>query len=230
MADTSEEVFRKLQQILSQLDLEKRSPSGEKTFDAYVRTFICGRFGDLMYPPDENTPSFEAGRTVMKMAASAAWTFGDTQPLEPFDKMTRKYLQHMRHWAEGRVLFSGGDGYVGYAPASAKPGDEVCVILGCGTPMALRPLGNGRFLVIGECFVPGINYGEALLGLLPPNLQYVRIGDAEIDGSCYFRLLDLSTGSISSKDPRLDKHLATIKVGPDILQWQGVNIAYFDLV
>jgi hypothetical protein len=42
-----------------------------------------------------------------------------------------------------------------------RPGDLVCLILGCAAPIVLRPVEN-HYKVLGEAYVPGIMYGEAI--------------------------------------------------------------------
>jgi hypothetical protein len=42
-----------------------------------------------------------------------------------------------------------------------RPGDLVCLILGCAAPIVLRPVEN-HYKVLGEAYVPGIMYGDAI--------------------------------------------------------------------
>jgi hypothetical protein len=44
-------------------------------------------------------------------------------------------------------------GYIGLAPPIAKNGDVVCVLLGGEVPYILRPLANGRYMMLGEWYV-----------------------------------------------------------------------------
>lgn len=59
-------------------------------------------------------------------------------------------------------------GYLGAFPDSVQRGDVVCVLRGCHVPLVLRPVGEGqgegRFEVLGECYVHGIMNGEAVRG------------------------------------------------------------------
>lgn len=59
------------------------------------------------------------------------------------------------------------EGHIGFAPQAARPGDEVCIILGCQSPLLLRPIHNGNYEVVGECYLQGVMHGEAILGPLP---------------------------------------------------------------
>jgi hypothetical protein len=53
-------------------------------------------------------------------------------------------------------------GYFGMAPLMAEPTDEIFVVAGCTVPLLLRPVGNERYHLVGECYVQGIMEGEAV--------------------------------------------------------------------
>ncbi|KAK0710844.1 heterokaryon incompatibility protein-domain-containing protein [Lasiosphaeris hirsuta] len=239
--------FSKFQHTLSQLDLDRPSCTGGSTFDAYVRTLVCGKFDDWRYPPQENYPNMEAGRAALRTVLEPPSALLTAEPWRYFsvESSARRYISEMVDKAKGRALFNGGENYVGYAPASAQPGDQVCVLLGCSSPLALRPVGNGGFLVVGECFVPGISQGEAFLGPLPPNVQLVGTDPPEYENLYPTGFFDTSTGLLSFEDPRLSQlpidlgefrqrlrnnPVATIEVDHDILRQRGVNLVRFDLV
>ena len=66
----------------------------------------------------------------------------------------------------GRVFFITQRGCTGLAPYGVQPGDEVAVMLGCDIPLMLRRQGHGldgpEFHLLGECFMHGIMFGEAV--------------------------------------------------------------------
>lgn len=54
-------------------------------------------------------------------------------------------------------------GYFGLIPAGAQVGDLVCLLLGGDAPVVLRrDESDGLYIYIGDCYVHGIMYGEAL--------------------------------------------------------------------
>jgi hypothetical protein len=63
---------------------------------------------------------------------------------------------------ETRRGFLCGTGFVGFGPVTMQVGDFVCVIFGAQFPVVLRPLGNDRYLFIGEVYCDGVMDGEAL--------------------------------------------------------------------
>ncbi|KAG4433046.1 hypothetical protein IFR05_011464 [Cadophora sp. M221] len=62
-----------------------------------------------------------------------------------------------------RRFFVSQDNIVGLAPACAEQGDVICVLLGCRYPVVLRRKG-GDYLLVGEAYVDGYMYGEAVKG------------------------------------------------------------------
>jgi hypothetical protein len=61
----------------------------------------------------------------------------------------------------GAVFCVTESGYAGLLPASVAVGDEICLLHGGAVPFVLRKR-NCSYLLIGECYIHGIMYGEAL--------------------------------------------------------------------
>ncbi|CAG9948849.1 unnamed protein product [Clonostachys rosea f. rosea IK726] len=61
--------------------------------------------------------------------------------------------------------FITSQGYIGQAPQSVEigrsKGDKVVLIAGCSVPFILRPQADGRYSVLGDCYLHGIMDGEA---------------------------------------------------------------------
>ncbi|OTB05566.1 hypothetical protein M426DRAFT_319828 [Hypoxylon sp. CI-4A] len=53
-------------------------------------------------------------------------------------------------------------GYYVLGPAVMEEGDIVCVLFGGKMPFCLRPVGEQRYLLVGECYVHGLMEGEAM--------------------------------------------------------------------
>jgi hypothetical protein len=52
-------------------------------------------------------------------------------------------------------------------PPSAQQGDEVWVVIGCQSPLLLRPT-SGGYQLVGPCYHPMFGLREAILGPIPP--------------------------------------------------------------
>lgn len=60
----------------------------------------------------------------------------------------------------GKRPFLSRMGYVGMGPLNAEPGDVIVVLLGASVPFIIRPLGENRYKLLGECYCDGIMDGE----------------------------------------------------------------------
>ncbi|OCK99030.1 HET-domain-containing protein, partial [Cenococcum geophilum 1.58] len=60
-----------------------------------------------------------------------------------------------------RRLFYSKNGYFGLGPSVMQPGDIVCVLFGAQVPFILRRK-DSRYQLVGESYVHGIMYGEAI--------------------------------------------------------------------
>lgn len=72
--------------------------------------------------------------------------------------LAEKFCKFFYPWNEKRFIKCTG-GYVCIAPPYTQPGDQICILLGCNTPMVLRQSKHGKFQVVGQCFVLGFNDG-----------------------------------------------------------------------
>lgn len=54
------------------------------------------------------------------------------------------------------------NGRLGWLPPVAEEGDLICVFDGMELPYAIRPVSGGRYILVGECDIPGLMMGEAL--------------------------------------------------------------------
>lgn len=136
----------------------------------------------------------------------------------------------------GKQIFRTTDGQFGVAPPQARSGDQICVMLGCDAPMILRATQNGKFLVVGSCFMQKVNGGESLLSPLP---DHTKLRESQEVSMPVWK--DSHTGLLSDVDPRLEsfdiffdlpkiRMFTKCTVHPEVLRKEGVPTRYFDLV
>lgn len=108
-------------------------------------------------------------------------------------------------------MFTTSHGYIGLCPVAVRPGDHVCILLGCMKPMLLRPSGDGstQYTVLGPCIVPGLNWGEGLLGPLPDDTKFVW-NLSSPSGGFGPAFENRYTGEESIVDPRIDWDLLNV--------------------
>ncbi|RSL71752.1 hypothetical protein CEP53_001376 [Fusarium sp. AF-6] len=76
--------------------------------------------------------------------------------------LARRAIEASLSLAQSR-RFAGTDmGLTGYVPMRAKKGDLVVILYGADVPFVVRKEAGGRYSLVGECYMHGIMYGEAL--------------------------------------------------------------------
>ena len=63
----------------------------------------------------------------------------------------------------GRRLAVVDGGLIAAVPENARPGDTVCVLIGCSVPVCLRKGSNaGNWTLVGDCYIHRYMNGEAV--------------------------------------------------------------------
>ncbi|KAL9589496.1 MAG: hypothetical protein Q9203_001714 [Teloschistes exilis] len=147
-----------LRDLLRSLEPYRPYVAGGSMIEAFCRAVHGDNFADNHFPEVTNMPTFSMSNdTLVDLLVSAA-----TKPVRSyFSDATSGGL------LDNRAFLITRKGYIGFAPQAARPGDEVCIILGCQSPLLLRPTHNGNYEVVGECYLQGVMHGEAILGPLP---------------------------------------------------------------
>ena len=164
--------------------------------NSLCRTICCNEFADSYSPPSSNLASFEISRkNIYRIINTKQYIALDNSPE---DKL---YIAQVRSSIRGRSFFTTDDGYVGLAPTATKLGDQVSVLLGCQSPLVLRPCGDGSYKVMGECYIDGFMDGAAYLGPLPTKWQRTA-RYFEGFATNYYTFVNLQTGEFQVEDPR----------------------------
>ncbi|KAI1011880.1 hypothetical protein LB503_004594 [Fusarium chuoi] len=99
---------------------------------------------------DEHTESF------------VKWSRGYFENAKPGDEEAVRYGQAVNNVCRGRQIFTATNSLLGLGPNLLRKGDLVCVVAGGPVPYILRPLGDDTFYFVGECYVAGYMFGEAV--------------------------------------------------------------------
>ena len=207
------------------------------TFDA-----LCGGlFRHSTIPVREELPEFKSVMQTFKLISTT-----NSPLVDHLDSVSHwnKYKTRVRGMCRNRCFFVTTEGSVGIAPLSARPGDIVCVILGCYCTLLLRPSVDDTYQVVGQSYMPGFETGEALLGPLPEHLRLVSYYNEYLN-QFHLAIWNEHTKEIQYKDPRLDKlltkpgfrvcdwgenSLPSIETSVEALRNAGIAVQYFDLV
>ena len=77
----------------------------------------------------------------------------------------------LRYTGNMRRLFRTPQGYLGIGAQSLQVNDEVWILGGADTPMVLRKKSNRSYRLIGETYVHGVMYGEAVKSIVQERMQ-----------------------------------------------------------
>ena len=169
----------------------------DATVISLCRTICCNEFADTYSPPLSNVASLEICRKYIHRMVD---TTRDTAPENSPE--SRLCSSRIVAAIRGRSFFTTVDGYIGLATTATKPDDEVCILLGCQTPLVLRPCGDGSHKVVGECYIDGFMDGAVCLGPLPSKWQLVWRYIEEYSRD-YPAFLNRLSGEFQIEDPRL---------------------------
>ncbi|KAI4112128.1 MAG: hypothetical protein LQ339_000136 [Xanthoria mediterranea] len=188
----SARVFR---QLLSTLVGQDRSNNSLSKLHSLCVTLCAGMFAEKWIPSDGSMPTYNDVHDYLTMLYEDSAEPPDLCSLSP------AIIRHNNFTTKGRLLITTADGRLGLAPEGTEAGDRVCVVLGCNSPLILRPKDSLNHEVVGECYMDGIMAGEALLGELPRNWTLVEKYFQHHRGY-YFVFLDSDTGEIHVEDLR----------------------------
>ncbi|SMQ48515.1 unnamed protein product [Zymoseptoria tritici ST99CH_3D7] len=77
-------------------------------------------------------------------------------------EMAIRYFAKFERTSWSRSFFTTKAGRIGLGPMGLREEDVIAVLFGGQTPFVLRPLRDGRYKFIGECYVHGIMDGQAM--------------------------------------------------------------------
>ncbi|KAL8653827.1 MAG: hypothetical protein Q9226_003688 [Calogaya cf. arnoldii] len=196
--DNTDASARVIGELISAVIGVESNESRVNRLHSLCRTLCATAFNERNIPANTYAPLSEESLKYI-MGCDDWLRRNSVQPPEPY----LRYLSQVGRFSYGRVLFTSADGRLGLAPRATKPGDEICIILGCSSPVVLRSDDNGfSYRVVGECYLDGIMRGEALLGLLPKGWMLIRKYYPEYHGR-YWAFFDGNTGQTQVDDPRL---------------------------
>ncbi|CAL8574397.1 hypothetical protein XPA_000357 [Xanthoria parietina] len=165
----SAKVFR---QLLSTLVGQDRSDSRLNKLHSLCVTLCAGQFAEKWIPSFGSLPTCNDVRDYLTML------YEDSAEPPGLCSSSLAVIRNINRRTKGRLLITTADGRLGLAPEGTEAGDWICVVLGCRSPLILRPRDSLNHEVVGECYMDGIMAGEALLGELPRNwtlvLEYFR--------------------------------------------------------
>jgi hypothetical protein len=175
------------------------------SIEVIMRTLCWNSFADIYEPPELNLPSSsEVKDSLLRCGQYSPITKMHPDWCEPTRSLVLR--THVQRIAAEYSSFHAIKGQLGLAPKLATPGDKVCVILGCDTPLVLRLVSENQWCIVGDCYVHDIMDGGALLSSLPDEFQAIERMNPRT-GSYRMAFKNMRTGHVQIEDPRLTEPL-----------------------
>ncbi|KAI4137257.1 MAG: hypothetical protein LQ341_005222, partial [Variospora aurantia] len=194
------ETYAALKSLTSWLRDQLEILDFDEQLESIYRTICGNEFSHRYEPVNENHMDFRESLAQFRVLADPK-----TNPTNDFLKSCAMLLDAFYTHALARSFIVTADSHVGLAPKTARQGDIVAVLLGCQSPIILRPSEDDdeeEYLVIGEAYVHGLMTGEAFLGPLSSNWQRVARYD-ESTGISWDAFIDRGRSVWQVADPRL---------------------------
>ncbi|KAI1816431.1 heterokaryon incompatibility protein-domain-containing protein [Poronia punctata] len=182
------ETFRWLKECLelatSAKSYRDKSLQGATGVDLFLRTITANRCLVRAPPRDqskykrfldhEGTTDF-VGRYTRFMGLLEA-AIGAERGIEGsgLDKDTADFADVLHSVTRQRRFFVTGHGRIGFGPSTTEPGDSVRVVWFLPTPYLFRNGKDVRFRLVGETYVHGLMYGEAIKMFKDKHLKEIR--------------------------------------------------------
>lgn len=204
MSRQTSDILGILRQIRPPMGLDIPYLTGSTILDAYCDALNCGAFADATMPPLPKLRRDTSTEILRLIWNTELDSDGLTKSIGATD--VRKFLNGLLTHCDNRTICTTEQGYIVLAPKCAQPGDQVCVLLGCRSSMLLRPTGSpagSQWQVVGECYVAGLENGEALAGPLPEGCRKISVF-AEGRSGWLPGFQNIATKEIQWEDPRFD--------------------------
>jgi hypothetical protein len=158
-----------LQVIDDTLSLYKVPHNENKGFlEKLARTLLTDSYQDPETSIWQSYPEDVQDHFIQYRRYLSIWAHGETDAHADLDfvsvaERASKYSRHIPGTWQGRSLCVTDNGRVGLVSQSCQPGDCLCIFLGANMPFALRKVeGQESFILVGDAYVDGVMYGEAL--------------------------------------------------------------------
>lgn len=121
-----------------------------------------------------------------------------------FDPTECGFLFLASRFSALRAVIIADRGQVGIGPKTLAEKDQLCILLGCNNPLALRSTQDSNsitYQVVGGCYVDSLLAGEAILGPLPDGWSMVYYA---ADDGYRIAFRETATSATHWDDPRLE--------------------------
>jgi hypothetical protein len=132
------------------------------------RVFMCNRTRENEVPDERCGLGFRICLTAKFWGESPSEALkrnkemGDVPDGEEVDKALSEFEGAFAKWCYNRRFFETERGLFGWAMDGVQEGDELCVFYGGKYPFVISSVEDGKYRIVGDCYIHGFMDGEAL--------------------------------------------------------------------
>ncbi|KAI0882855.1 HET-domain-containing protein [Annulohypoxylon maeteangense] len=152
-------------------DLDDPYLNGDEAFFAFMQTLsngcvqAAGREGKMYLDIDDSVWLKQAATYLVNTLGESDMISLRLRSLGRRDQLNgveEEWSRMANGASKNRKFARTSKGYYVLGPAVMEKGDLVCVLFGGKMPFCIRPFGEQRYLLVGECYVHGLMKGEAM--------------------------------------------------------------------
>lgn len=185
--------------FIQDMKSQASKPPYENCNKAICDLFCTGDFKKSWIPPEPRASELGSSPEELQIMIETRQA-GSKMRDEYYENMAKMWNRVIIKY-ENKCFVRCKGGYVGLAPRGIRVGDVLAIILGCSNVLALRPAKYGKFLVVGEVYVSGLNNGEALVGGVPEGWRMALVLDE--DGMFRTKFKEEAQQAWQNLDPRI---------------------------
>lgn len=162
-----------MERILFPFDTKCRMFTSKLSFSEHMQSLV-DQISPENHLQDLYLPVYLT-RVDPELASTAGIQVDSRIPEEDYAEIERATGVSLDFQTSGVRIFATEDNHLGTGLPGVQVGDLLCILYGSRVPQILREVGStGNYLLVGECYVPGLMYGEGLeLGL--PEQEFTLI-------------------------------------------------------
>ncbi|KAH7385000.1 heterokaryon incompatibility protein-domain-containing protein [Cadophora sp. MPI-SDFR-AT-0126] len=168
-----EDVREELIRMMSEIRLRGKIEWSREHVHGLLQALFSGAFADNYFPKLTSDEVVNASQLEELLRKLLMLVSNAGEPPAPLSVSESLVMDAVAGFLLDRSIVLSSDGRIALAPQDTQTGDVLAVLLGCDSPMLLRPLDNDEYIVIGEAFYDGAMYGELLLGPFPEGFRPV---------------------------------------------------------
>lgn len=183
-----------LRKTMDDMIVTETYPTGQSARKAFA-LLLCKNYVRQRFPGTANAHRTRTIQAVLRLLAAPNKITDGAD-----GSKWATFVARESRWWKRAGFFRTEHGYLARGPEDTRPGDQIVLLLGLYCPLIVRPTREGRYRIVGSCYVHGLMDNEALLGPLPEGWS---IRQRFVNGRWRSQYRNARAGETTDDDPRL---------------------------